>query len=183
MKRLTFAALTVLLISACSTDEVNPGPATQGHYNIYVNGDRTGSYENGEVTLWNPGQIGDIIVLGQENVGQGIDEEDPIVMLTIQFLSNGSNGNQEDIQKISLSTKEMTTGTAEELDQRLFEYDWVSEVPECASFGVAGVKIVDSGRDFIKGTFCFQMERRTLASGDQPETITVNGDFTAVKLP
>lgn len=182
MKRLTFAALTVLLITACSPDDVNPGPTTQGHYNIYVNGDRTGSYESGEVTIWNPGQIGDIIVLGMEKVGESIGENDPLAQLTIQFLNDGSNGYQEDIQTISLSTKEKTTGTDEELDQRLFEYDWISDVPGCASFGAAGVKIVDSGGDFIKGTFCFQMERRTLASGDQPETVTVHGDFTAVKL-
>ncbi len=77
MKLLTIALLTALLFTACSEDNEDPGPAAKGHYNIYMTGDRAGSYENGEVTLWNPGSIGDIIVLGSEKVGEGIDASQP----------------------------------------------------------------------------------------------------------
>ena len=182
MKRLTFGTLIFLLFTACSSDDAIPGPATTGQYNIYVSGDRTGTYELGEYTIWNPGSHGDIIVLGYEKVGQGVDDNDPIAELTIQFTKDGSNGNQQDIQKISLATKEVSMGTAEEEDRRLFEHDGVSVAQQCGSAGVAGLVILESGADFVKGTFCYQLERRTLAPGDLPETVTVHGDFTATKL-
>lgn len=179
MKRLAFASLIALLFTACESDDVDPnlGPATNGHYNLYVSGDRTGTYENGEITFWNPGSNGDIIVLGPEKVGEGVDENDPVAMLTLGFYNNGSNGNQQDIFKISLLTKEMSMGTPEEVDQRLFEFDGVLDAQQCVSIGVSGIEILETGENYIKGAFCFRLKQ----FGER-DTVRVHGDFTAVKF-
>ncbi|MDX1479365.1 MAG: membrane lipoprotein lipid attachment site-containing protein [Saprospiraceae bacterium] len=172
MKRLTFPILAILVLAGCSKEDVaGPDPNIQGQYNIYLSGDRNETYENGKVTLWNPGPNGDIITLGPEEAGQGIDPDDPTAQLTIIFLNDGQNGDQQDIVQVTLRTKEMAQGSY----THQFEYEGQTSPANCPV--QSGLLIQESGDNFIRGAYCFELE---LFAGGADETITVQGNFIAI---